>query len=162
MVELELRALRGRYTGPDSPIRKRLVHFDVQSTALAADYHTTVLAHAANLLSNSRVRLTSEGHDSTRNTREPELRVLEFLELTLSRTAGGGTPPRPQPIQCGPGHAGGLSAGGPISRRRPAAAFPSSPHDLCYRLALAIQSPAGSRSRDRRPPHIQSRAEGRS
>ncbi len=62
---------------PNSPLAKRLIYFDLDSSEVKSDYRATVSAHARHLADNAQAAVTLEGHADERGSREYNLALGE-------------------------------------------------------------------------------------
>lgn len=62
---------------PNSPLAKRVVYFDFDSSAIRDDDRATIEAHAKYLVQHPNVKVTLEGHTDERGTREYNIALGE-------------------------------------------------------------------------------------
>ncbi len=72
----------GAFTGaelddPNSPLAKRLIYFDLDSSEVRSEFRATVSAHARHLADNAQAAVTLEGHADERGSREYNLALGE-------------------------------------------------------------------------------------
>ncbi len=72
----------GAFTGaglddPASPLAKRLIYFDLDSSEVKGEFRATVSAHARHLADNAQAAVTLEGHADERGSREYNLALGE-------------------------------------------------------------------------------------
>lgn len=70
---------------PDSPLAKRIIYFEYDSSDIRPEYRTTVEAHAAFLAANQSVVVTLEGHADERGSREYNLALGERRAESVRR-----------------------------------------------------------------------------
>lgn len=68
---------------PNSPLSKRIIYFEYDSSEIQAQYRSTVEAHAAYLAANPSVIITLEGHADERGSREYNLALGERRAETV-------------------------------------------------------------------------------
>ncbi len=72
----------GAFTGaelddPSSPLAKRLIYFEFDSSEVKGEFRATVSAHARHLADNAQAAVTLEGHADERGSREYNLALGE-------------------------------------------------------------------------------------
>ncbi len=70
---------------PNSPLAKRIIYFEYDSSDIGPEYRTTVEAHAAFLTANQSVVVTLEGHADERGSREYNLALGERRAESVRR-----------------------------------------------------------------------------
>jgi peptidoglycan-associated lipoprotein len=70
---------------PNSPLSKRIIYFEYDSSEILAQYRPTVEAHAAYLVKNPSVIVTLEGHADERGSREYNLALAERRAESVKR-----------------------------------------------------------------------------
>lgn len=62
---------------PSSPLSKRVIYFEFDSSTIQSDYQDVISAHAAYLVENPDVSIVLEGHADERGTREYNIALGE-------------------------------------------------------------------------------------
>ena len=70
---------------PNSPLYKKVIYFDYDSSEIRADNQATVQAHAAYLAAHPQTTITLEGHTDERGSREYNLALGERRALAVRR-----------------------------------------------------------------------------
>ena len=70
---------------PNSPLYKKVIYFDYDSSEIRADNQATVQAHAAYLAAHPQTTVTLEGHTDERGSREYNLALGERRALAVRR-----------------------------------------------------------------------------
>lgn len=75
----------GRLDDPDSPLSKRIIYFDFDSSEVRSDLQDIVIAHGQFLSNNPRARVRLEGHADERGSREYNLGLGERRAQSVSQ-----------------------------------------------------------------------------
>ena len=74
-----------RLNDPTDPLSQRIIYFDYDSSEIAAEYRSTVEAHAAFLAANPSLTVSLEGHADERGSREYNLALGERRAQSVKR-----------------------------------------------------------------------------